>query len=752
MKKSDLQKMLGLIDDDILKEAAPKGSKPKSRTAMWLKIVSAAACFLLIFNVALLPAALLMSGKISSLKDELGEKNQIIQNILGNGSGAENESPSKKEPIYNQNVVHLPLGNGDRVVTLASPLLSAPSKYDDIISNMVEIMPSLGKDWLPGGNLGDLNDSVKEEQDEESGDMNESMGDLSDAMENPKYEETTDLQVNGIIEGDLIKRSSEYIYYLSGTMLKIYSIKGHASELVGAYSLEKHIDALNTALKIPEQPKTDSNNLLEEEKQEILDDIYYDNTVSEMFLSTDLKTITVICENRVDTDNINELYDMDAYNRGLYCTSLISINVEDAKNVYLNDITTVFGRYESARLINGNFLLFTKYTPVANELIIPQYNDGEGFEYIPRENIYSPENYKSANYTISYRINGESYDVYDAFAYASFDGEVYVTENNIYLTREYDEKTKIYSEYPVYAKDVTDDEGIDPGMVLGYGTKTTTYKKRVTEILRVDVSGGVFKPMGSLTVNGYIKDRYSLHENGEYFYVVTTDSNATASVTYKDDFKNRDYNDVILDIMDTRSTSANIYVADVQTMAIISSIERFAPEGETVRSVRFDGDKAYVCTAVEIVDPVFFFDLSDPKNITYTDTGTIPGFSNNLIQLKNGELLGIGTERDGYVKIEVYKQVGNEVVVVATQKIKASYYSTDYKAHFIDRKNGYIGLGITDYKQSRYERYVMLHYENGYFSVIIDCELNGTLSSKRAVYIDGCFYLFASKDFVVIEK
>ena len=50
MKKSDLNKMLGLIDEDILKEAMPSGKKKTQKTALWLKIVSMAACFLLILN------------------------------------------------------------------------------------------------------------------------------------------------------------------------------------------------------------------------------------------------------------------------------------------------------------------------------------------------------------------------------------------------------------------------------------------------------------------------------------------------------------------------------------------------------------------------------------------------------------------------------------------------------------------------------------------------------------------------------
>lgn len=731
MKKSDLNKMLGLIDDDILKEAMPSTKKPKSRTSMWLKIVSAAACFLLVFNVILVPAAFLMNGKISSLTDELEGKNQIIENIL------EKEDSSEKAPTHVQNVIELPLGGNNKDTLLTSPLLSASSKYDDIIESMVN-----NSQYLPGMNDFDQDseNELEDALDKVEGESMENMGGES------KYEETTDLQVKDVIEGDIIKRSSDYIYYLSGSRLKIYSIDKLNSELVALYSLDKHIEALNEALKIPEQPNSDR---FQDLKEEILDP---KNQVKEMFLSPSLKTVTVIIENRIDVENLNSDYMWDrmyGVNDALYCTSLISLNIENPSDVYLDSITTVFGRYESARLIDGEFLLFTEYVPVANELIIPQYNDGEGFKHIPRENIYSPEKYTSASYLISYKIQSESGNVSDVYAYASYNGEIYVTKNNIYITREYVDVNKIYGEYPIYANDEINDKTIDPNVILGYGKKTTTQRKTVTEILRVNINSGKFKPERSLTVDGYIKDRYSLHENGEYLYVVTTDGGAAIHTVYTDlNGKQRfGVDDISLD----SKTSANIYVVDASVMVIAAKIERFAPSGETVRSVRFEGANAYVCTAKRVTDPVFFFDLSDPFAIKYSDTGTIPGFSTSLIELGNNELLGIGVDENGNVKIEAYKKgANNDVVIVDTYIINGSY-STDYKSHFIDRGNGYIGLGITDRKQDDSQRYVVLNYKNGYFTAVINCALNGTLDSKRAVYIDGYFYLFASNDFKVVE-
>ena len=80
---------------------------------------------------------------------------------------------------------------------------------------------------------------------------------------------------------------------------------------------------------------------------------------------------------------------------------------------------------------------------------------------------------------------------------------------------------------------------------------------------------------------------------------------------------------------------------------------------------RFDGTDAYVCTAVQLTDPVFFFDLSDMDNITYKETGTIEGFSTSLVNFGNGYLLGIGTGNVwGSLKIEIYEESATGVVSV----------------------------------------------------------------------------------------
>ena len=817
MKKKNLDKMFNLIDDDILSEADPTKPKIKSISKFgWAQIVAGAACLILTLNMLVFAPFMFLGdngnkntdppstdvidlpgsdteskteaetetdteidSSVSSDTDtdepnvpndtESNEPEDTDSNEIGDNrhdeqnkpNDTESDEPSKPndtddssdtgvkfEYIGSITNIHIPVpGKGTHTISLSAPLTNAPSQYKDIIASMQEIADGdLGGDVDADKNLSDKNETMKDEI--------EDITDQSKTEEELEYKETTDNQVSGIIEGDIIKRSSKYVYYLSGSTLKIYPMNGKETTVLTEFDLKDYIKAIEKSLKIPYNPP---ENELPDRMEEINDT---SRGCLEMFLSTDCKTITIITGHYIsqyyysdDYDGLEENeYSIIDGKSGTY-TSLISLNVEDPENVYLNDITTLFGAYESARLVDGEFLVFTKFTPRLEELIVPQFSDGNGFEYIELENIYSPNKYTNYTYLLSFKIDGESYDILNSGAYASFDGEIYVTDDNIFVTRQYENEERVEEKYPIFKEGETDSDPLSAENIIGYGTKTTVYRKTATEILRIDYSSGKFIRKSSVLVDGYIKDRYSMSENGDFLYVVTTVDEKTYSVEIFDEDVD-EYLETIDFLWDKSiARSASLFVIDLEAMEKISSVERFAPDGELVRSVRFDGYYAYVCTAVQTIDPVFFFDLTNPYDIKYSDTGTIPGFSVNLIELPNGELLGIGTDGSGHVKFETYRWGENNTIeIVDTYLVKATSYSGDYKAHFIDRENGFFGVGIKDWRQSN-DGYVVVQYMDGSFTKVFDCALTGTNDSKRVIYDkeNDLFYLFASNGFLVVE-
>ena len=113
-----------------------------------------------------------------------------------------------------------------------------------------------------------------------------------------------------------------------------------------------------------------------------------------------------------------------------------------------------------------------------------------------------------------------------------------------------------------------------------------------------------------------------------------------------------DQKDDVLRVATTRSSwrggngVTNLYVLedDGEEMGIIGRVEDLA-EGEQIFAVRYVGDTAYVVTFLQ-VDPLYTIDLSDPTNPRVRGELKIPGFSNYLHPLSDGNLLGIGLDMD----------------------------------------------------------------------------------------------------------
>lgn len=492
-----------------------------------------------------------------------------------------------------------------------------------------------------------------------------------------KYEEVTDNQVAGIIESDLIKRSDTHIFYLSGNTITAYSIDGESSEAVGSYVISGRA-----------------------------------TNIKGFYLSTDCTVLTVI----------RTLYN-EEYSQ--HYVELVSVDVTDPTDMKRADTVSVSGSYLSSRLVDGELLLLTRYN-VSKDLdfgdettFVPQIQCGEeGSESIPMEGIVYPDKLTSTQYTVVCKIDQRSLEVSGESAFLSYSENVYVSAENIFVTREY------RTEY-------------EPG-------DGWIWKKTVTEISYITYDG--FDHVGATTLDGYVKDQYSLDQNGDILRVVTT----TSDNRYK---RTDDVSEYTAEIAWIGGTSANLYCIDIESGEIISSVVGFAPKGETVRSVRFEGDCAYVCTAVEITDPVFFFDLRDHENITYKDTGTITGFSTSLVNMGGGYLLGVGIG-DNSVKIEIYTETDTGVKSVCKYEYKNASYSFDYKSYYIDRANQLIGLGIEQYENYsnvRKEKYVVLQFDGSVLREVVSAEVTGDNQNKRGVYIEGYMYMFGTNGLTVKE-
>ncbi len=522
-----------------------------------------------------------------------------------------------------------------------------------------------------------------------------------------EYEETTDNQVQGVIEADLLKRTNKYAFYLTakgygtwsedggyyktkenGHLLRVYSIAGADSELVTEFTIEE-------------------------------DGLFF-SAASEMYLSEDATRLTVISP----CYTYETLEGRWGYKMNRPYTAVISLDIGDVTNVTEVGRTYLSGSYVSSRLVDGELLVINSYSVSDPDFgdestFLPQYGALNDMQSVAAEDVVCSDIATTAKYTVVNEINEKTLAVTGSAALLSYSQEVYVSETNLFLTQSYVNRKELgLGKY----------EGIS-----------------MTEISCVSYAGEGLEVKGTFSVNGTVKNQYSMDEYEGVLRVATT---YRKTVSQERSSGNYSWLSTI-----SSETNANLYCIGLTDFQTVGMVENFAPENETVESVRFNGTKAYVCTAVVITftDPVFAFDLSDMSNITWTDTGVIEGYSTSLVDFGDGYLVGIGYNDKQQLKIEVYVEAENSVESVAVYELDADF-SEDYKSYLIDRKNGLIGLGVAAYVSGvGYEdAYLVLSFEDGRFTETVLIPHKGASAVKRAFYEEGYLYVFGA-EFKAVE-
>lgn len=493
------------------------------------------------------------------------------------------------------------------------------------------------------------------------------------------YQETTDNQVEGVIEGDLFKRSDKYLYYLRYNKLTIYSIEKENSKEINSF--------------------------------DVLEENLIDSYNSQMFLSADCKTLTVIS------------YGYGKMDKKLRAFTIVAAwDVSDPENVTRIDQICFAGSFLSARTVDDDLLLMYQYyvdqgTIDYNEpaTFVPVYGKDMNLHPVDADDIYCPENPTACRYTVVAKLDGKSLEVKDTAALLSYSQQIYVSKNNVYVTH----TTTMTPEDDPYTRD------------------------RVTQITGICYTGDELEVLGTVRLEGFLDNQYYMDEHEGILRVVTSTVH-------------RSYDQKVEDILYwvnpvSTQRNCNLYCIDLATWKGVSAVVGFAPDGEEVTSARFDGTNAYICTAerVLLTDPVYFFDLSDVNNITYKHTPVIDGYSSSLVNFGD-HLLGIGVNEDRNLKVEVYRQTENAVESVACYERNAMA-SEIYKSYLIDRENKLIGIPILAKDENWETKYLLLHFDGYQLTLVQELPvIGGGMDGVRATIIDGYLYVL-SDDLQVVK-
>ena len=483
--------------------------------------------------------------------------------------------------------------------------------------------------------------------------------------------EVTDNQEAGVTEGDLFKRTRTHLFYLNNqsaysdlTVLSSFTLAAADSAPCGRLEIAPEADTCFTG-------------------------------EAEMYLSEDGGTVTVF--RPVGTKS-----------GGTY-TAVIAVDVSDPAEMRETGRVYLSGSYVTSRVVGEEFLLVSNFAVRRDpdfsdeSQFLPQFGAPGALESLPMEDIVWSEDADAARYTVLCRL-GEDLSLRGCEAFLSFSRQVYVSQDNVFLTRGYTAEVQACGE-------------IVSGPV----------RESRTEIACVSYGGGGLSYRGCADVAGSVHNQYSMDEAEDTLRVVTTLSRSEASVFGSSSVEK----------------NAALYVFDLDDFSLLAALENFAPAGEEVTSVRFEEDVAWVCTAVriELTDPVFRIDLTDLSHITYTETGDIDGYSSSLIDFAGGTLLGVGYGEDGGFKAEAYEKAEGAVLPVAAYE-RPAFFSEEYKSYLIDRENGLLGLHLCDFAGWE-DVYVLLRFDGSGIAPVLELALEGRgfPDRTRACIAEGWLYV-----------
>ncbi len=506
---------------------------------------------------------------------------------------------------------------------------------------------------------------------------------------------TTNVQVKGVDEADIVKTDGEYIYYVAGNQLNIIKADGAATKLVSSTSLS--------------------------------DEENWWGYNSEMFvLGTRLMVIT-------QSYNLVWINDKNgSYQNSQEQTSAIIYDISNPSAPKQIVSLGQSGYYVSSRMVGDYVYLVTsqyvynaiKETPIT---YIPSTTIDTESTLLQPTDLYIGGSPQNAAYSVIGAINlkiGANFDSVKAV----FGGtsELYANADHMLLAfSRYSEET-----LPI----APDKDGKNVQITRGASA---------TDLVLLGLNEGQITKLANGSVPGSLLNQFSMDEYKGVFRVVTT-LNSWEQRVYTDGVDTYEY--------DSANSNA-LYTLD-QDLAILGRIENLAKD-EFVKSVRFDGDIGYFVTFRQ-VDPLFAVDLTNPAAPRVLDALKIPGFSEYLHMFRDNLLLGIGynadenTGRMQGVKLSMFDTSNKtNIVEKTTESVDANWtvVGSNHKAILVDGEKNLIAFPA----DSSY--YIYRYTTDKGFELAAKVTMTADLSSwnLRGLFIGDYFYVLGDSGITVIS-
>lgn len=516
---------------------------------------------------------------------------------------------------------------------------------------------------------------------------------------------TTNIQVEGVDEADIVKNDGKYIYVVSNGKVKI----------LNAY------------------PAEDMN---------ILSEI---NESAEQIFINDDKLIILKSDYSLVNNDIDEgisLYSEQMIVKDVVCyngrcggygvqTTIVSIyDISDRENPLLENKFEAEGNYIDSRMIGDYVYAISSKYIYQDNLQPPIYTINGIQEKTLAEDVYYWDYYDNSYvFTGIIAINLESGDFSKEVFLTGSSNTIFVSQNNIYLIGQKSFNHKVYVEdmikevymplFKIMDKEDEFEDIIDSGdsdyeilgklkrIIIDYsndliGESKSKFDKELIDRLNnyeiksqkerektiihkinIDKDKIIYKGFGD--VNGRVLNQFSMDEYNGYFRIATTTGN-------------------------WGETSLNhIYILN-EKLEIVGKVEDLA-KGERIFSSRFMGERCYLVT-FESIDPLFVIDLSDVENPKVLGYLKISGFSDYLHPYDENHIIGIGKDVNASIDSDKIHS-SHAIYYTAIQGVKVSLFDVSDVENPIEVDNWIVGERGSESEASYNHKSVLFDKEKG---------------------------------------
>jgi uncharacterized secreted protein with C-terminal beta-propeller domain len=540
----------------------------------------------------------------------------------------------------------------------------------------------------------------------------------------PDRVSTTNVQVKGIDEPDILKTDGELIYF--------------SSNLGGAP--EPFVTDLESGLTIPRYrnfktrlidafPPSELSKISNIEKHGEL--LLANNTLI-IFYQNSLNAYDVTDKGNpketwtLEIDSQNTIVSSRLYNENIYIVTRASINrsrpcpiplVGGTQSISIS-CDDIYHPYATVPTdVTFNVLLLNPENGEIEEKTSFLGSSGTSVVYMSKNAIYVTYSFYSSTIDFMHNFFSEkAFDLIDSTTFEKLD-----------KLRTYDisERSKLI-EFEIILQEYMNQLNSDDRLKLENEISNrleeyVTLKGRDLEssgIVKLELNNLEIKATGS--VPGRPLNQFSLDEYKDHLRIATT---------------------VNENVFGTQHSANDIYILD-SNLDITGSIQDLGLT-EKIYSARFINDKGYLVTFRQI-DPFYVLDLANPKNPELKGELKIPGYSSYLHPINNDRILGIGKE-GSKVKVSLF-DVADPQNPTETDK----YMLDEYHSDILNTHHAFL-------MDTKHSVFFLPGSRGGYIFSYLNDQLEivkavSEINAKRAIYLDDYMYIVSEEKIVVINE